>query len=458
MIAADQCDTGRQACPIATSLARHAHNNKHATYGSLMPDRLLRSTTLHLLLAIVCGALLGVFDPGLAVEMKPLSDGFIRVVGWLMPFMMFLLIASGVAGLQVRQRGLGVRVWLYFQSMALLSLVLGCLIAQLTHPGTGTGLSVSALATNPDIAQPAPTAFAWAATGSMLTHALTQNPVLQVMLAGLLTGASMARARGRRHVDAARLMLEKSVDLLFKGLRLILRFAPIAAFGAIAFTVGRFGPASALPLLRFVAVMYLACGAFVLLVLMPIARACGTSLRSLVIHLKDELLLVTFTGSSVAALPGLIEKMQAAGCGRQVTRLVLTTGYTFNLSGSNIYLITAVLFLAQMSGIDLSATDLLTLLLIALVTSLGSTSMAGSAFFTLIATLNLLHVVPVEGVGLLLGVERLMKCRVLTNVLGNCVACLAIARWQNALILWERIESRDGSMGDESPPPETPNR
>jgi aerobic C4-dicarboxylate transport protein len=151
------------------------------------------------------------------------------------------------------------------------------------------------------------------------------------------------------------------------------------------------------------------------------------------VHLKDELLLVTFTGSSVAALPGLINKMQTLGCDRQLTRLVLTTGYTFNLSGSNIYLITAVLFLAQMSGIELATSELLTLLLISLVTSLGSTSMAGSAFFTLIATLNLFHLVPLEGVGLLLGVERLMKCRVLTNVLGNCVACLAIARWQNAV-------------------------
>ncbi|MGH8416001.1 MAG: cation:dicarboxylate symporter family transporter [Pseudomonas sp.] len=423
-----------------------------------MPTRLLRSTTLQLLLAIVCGALLGVFDPKLAVEMKPLSDGFIRIVGWLMPFMMFLLIASGVAGLQVKQRGLAGKVLVYFQSMALLSLCLACLIADLTHPGTRDGLSTSDLAANLANAPSSPSDFSWDAVGSMFTRALTQNPILQVMLAGLLTGAAMARARGHRHADALRLMLEKIVELLFKGLRLILRFAPLAAFGAIAFTIGKFGPASALPLAKFVAVMYLACGAFVLLVLMPTAQISGVSLWSLVMHIKDELLLVTFTGSSVAALPGLIEKMQTLGCDRQLTRLVLTTGYTFNLSGSNIYLITAVLFLAQMSGIELTGTDLLTLVLISLVTSLGSTSMAGSAFFTLIATLNLLHVVPLEGVGLLLGVERLMKCRVLTNVLGNCVACLAIARWQNALNLWERIHSQDGIMDDESPSPETPNR
>ncbi|WP_062383526.1 cation:dicarboxylate symporter family transporter [Pseudomonas abietaniphila] len=400
-----------------------------------MPLRLLRNPTLQLLVAIVCGVLLGAFDPLLAVDMKPLSDGFIRVIGWLMPFMMFLLIASGVAGLQVRQRGLGLKVLIYFQTMALLSLSLACLIAVALHPGNGVAsstlnLSLPLVDTGINSGE-----FSWSAAEAVITRALTQNPILQIMLAGLLTGALIARARGQRHADALRAWLEKAVSVLFGVLRLILRFAPLAAFGAIAFTIGRFGPASALPLLKFVAVMYVASAAFVLLILAPIAQASGAPLWRLVMHLKDELLLVTFTGSSVAALPGLIEKMQTLGCDRQLTRLVLTTGYTFNLSGSNIYLITAALFLAQMSGIELTASELLTLLLISLVTSLGSTSMAGSAFFTLIATLNLFHLVPLEGVGLLLGVERLMKCRVLTNVLGNCVACLAIARWQNALAL-----------------------
>jgi len=393
-----------------------------------MPARLLRSSTLQLLLAITCGALLGVFDPALAVTMKPLSDGFIRVIGWLMPFMMFLLIASGVSGLQVRQRGLAGKVFVYFQGMALLSLSLACLIADVTQPGSGTA---SGLAFDTQAAG----GFSWAGFGSLIARGLMHNPILQVMLAGLLTGVLIGRASSFRHAEMLRLTLEKVVQWLFSALKLILRFAPLAAFGAIAFTIGKFGPASALPLLKFVAVMYLASAAFILLILTPLTHACGISLWSLVLHLKDELLLVTFTGSSVAALPGLIGKMQMLGCDRQLTRLVLTTGYTFNLNGSNIYLMTAVMFLSQMAGVDLTAAQLLTLLLISMVTSLGSTSMAGSAFFTLIATLNLLNLVPVESVGLLLGVERLMKCRVLTNVLGNCVACLAIARWQGKILL-----------------------
>jgi aerobic C4-dicarboxylate transport protein len=387
-----------------------------------------------MLLAIVFGTLLGVFSPGLAVEMKPLSDGFILVIGWLMPLMMFLLVVSGVSGLQAGQRGLPGRLVAYFVLMTLLSLLLGCVMAVLMQPGAGHAPGMTGLAsawTVPPLTGLLSSAdFSWRASASTLLLALKQNPILPVMIAAVLTGTLMAKSRSLRSVEALRGTAETIVKGLFSGMRLILRFAPIAAFGAIAFAIGRFGLASALPLIKFVAVMYLACGAFIVLVFMPIARASGLSLWSLLRYLKDELLLVTFTGSSVAALPGLIEKMQALGCDRQLTRLVLTTGYTFNLSGSDIYLIVAVLFLAQLSGVHLTGTELLTLVLISLVTSLGSTSMAGSAFITLIATLHLLQVVPLEGAGLLLGVERLMKCRVLTNVLGNCVACLAIARWQ----------------------------
>jgi aerobic C4-dicarboxylate transport protein len=399
-----------------------------------MPFRLLTRPSLHMLLAIVFGTLLGVFSPGLAVEMKPLSDGFILVIGWLMPLMMFLLVVSGVSGLQAGQRGLPGRLVAYFVLMTLLSLLLGCVMAVLMQPGAGHAPGMTGLAsawTVPPLTGLLSSAdFSWRASASTLLLALKQNPILPVMIAAVLTGTLMAKSRSLRSVEALRGTAETIVKGLFSGMRLILRFAPIAAFGAIAFAIGRFGLASALPLIKFVAVMYLACGAFIVLVFMPIARASGLSLWSLLRYLKDELLLVTFTGSSVAALPGLIEKMQALGCDRQLTRLVLTTGYTFNLSGSDIYLIVAVLFLAQLSGVHLTGTELLTLVLISLVTSLGSTSMAGSAFITLIATLHLLQVVPLEGAGLLLGVERLMKCRVLTNVLGNCVACLAIARWQ----------------------------
>jgi aerobic C4-dicarboxylate transport protein len=408
-----------------------------------MSGRLFKSSTLQILLAIVCGVLLGVFDPPLAVYMKPLSDGFIRVIGWLMPLMMFLLVSSGVAGLRGRGTRLAGKVWVYFQLMSVVSLCFGALIALLFAPGVSDGVghlgSTAILQWSGNVPVPPiagednllKTDFSWSIVGAVMARAFTQSLILQVMLAGLLFGVLIGHSGTAG--NALRLRLERVVGALFKLLKLILLFAPIAAFGAMAFTIGKFGLGSALPLLKFVAVMYLACGLFVVLILALVARIAGARLSRLVLYVKDELLVVTFTGSSVAALPGLIEKMHKLGCDQQLVRLVLTTGYTFNLSGSNIYLMVAVLFLAQMSGIHMSGVELFTLLLVTMLTSLGSTSMAGSAFFTLIATLNLLHGVPLEGVGLLLGVERLMKCRSLTNVLGNCVACLAIARWQNAV-------------------------
>lgn len=403
-----------------------------------MPIRLLKNATLQILVAIVCGVLLGVFDPARAIAMKILSDGFIRVIGALLPLMMFLLMATGVAGLMGKGRSLTIKAAVYFQAMSLLSLALGAAVALILHPGASHALALVDTPPAPVGGDPLgrygsllQASWSWPMAGSLLSSALGHSLILQVMLAGLLVGLLLGH--GGKAAGGLRDRLEQILALLFKWLRVLLLFAPIAAFGAMAFTLGKYGPGSTWPLLKFVAVMYLGCGLFILLVLAALARAAGTRLTRLVLFVKEELLLVVFTGSSVAALPGLVSKLQQLGCEQQLVRLVLSTGYTFNLNGSNIYLTTAVLFLAQMAGIELSAVQIVTLLLIALITSLGSTSMAGSAFFTLIATLDLLHLVPADSVGLLLGVERLMKCRSVTNVLGNCVACLVVARWQKVL-------------------------
>lgn len=403
-----------------------------------MPIRLLKNATLQILVAIVCGVVLGLLDPQHAMDMKILSDGFIRVIGALLPFMMFLLMATGVAGLMGRGRSLTIRMAVYFQAMSLVSLTLGAAVALIFQPGVSHALALVDTMPVPTGSDPLGSygsllqaSWSWAMAGSLLSSALGHSLILQVMLAGLLVGLLLGHGGGAAKVLRDR--LEHILALLFRLLRLALLFAPLAAFGAMAFTLGKYGPGSTWPLLKFVAVMYLGCGLFVVLVLAVLARAAGTRLLRLVLFIKQELLLVIFTGSSVAAMPGLVSKLQQLGCERQLVRLVLSTGYTFNLNGSNIYLTTAVLFLAQMAGVELSALQILMLLLVALITSLGSTSMAGSAFFTLIATLDLLHLVPADSVGLLLGVERLMKCRSVTNVLGNCVACLVVARWQKVL-------------------------
>ncbi|MGC6370755.1 cation:dicarboxylate symporter family transporter [Pseudomonas sp. K2I15] len=399
-----------------------------------MPARLFNNATLPILIAIALGMVLGLLYPGVAVEMKLLSDAFIKVVGLLMPFLLFVLVSTGVAGIkrEPHHRHVVGRIVIYFQLMSLAALLLGMamgLLFNLDHVVL-TSLDFDHL-TAPVAPEKLLRELSATAISSSLYRVFTQSLVLQVMLVAVLCGLLLGR--GGKVGNRCLGWLEAAVAGLFWLLRFILKFAPLAAFGAMAFVVGKYGVSSVLPLFKFILVIYLACAVFVILVFATIARLVGVNLTRLIVYLKEELLLVTFTGSSVAALPGCISKLEALGCDRQLVRLVLTTGYTFNLAGTNIYLTTAIMFLAHLAGVEIAVPELLAVLVICLFTSLGSTSVAGSALFTLIATLNILQLVPLEGVGLLLGVERLMKCRSLTNVLGNCVACLAICGWQRSL-------------------------
>ncbi|MDY7532883.1 cation:dicarboxylase symporter family transporter [Pseudomonas sp. Bout1] len=399
-----------------------------------MPTRFANNATLPILIAIALGMVVGLFYPGIAVEMKLLSDAFIKVVGLLMPFLLFVLVSTGVAGIKraPHHRHVVGRIVMYFQLMSLAALLLGMatgLLFNLDHTAVAN-LYFDRLA--PPVAPQALLhELSMTSVSSSLYRVFTQSLVLQVMLLAVLCG--LVLGRGGKVGSRCLGWLERAVAGLFWLLRVVLKFAPLAAFGAMAFVVGKYGVSSVLPLFKFIVVVYLACAAFVILVFATLTRLLGVTLTRLIVYLKEELLLVTFTGSSVAALPGCVSKLEALGCDRQLVRLVLTTGYTFNLSGTNIYLTTAIMFLAHLAGVEIAVPELLAVLVICLFTSLGSTSVAGSALFTLIATLNILQLVPLEGVGLLLGVERLMKCRSLTNVLGNCVACLAICGWQKSI-------------------------
>ncbi|WP_106803545.1 cation:dicarboxylate symporter family transporter [Pseudomonas sp. S5D5] len=392
-----------------------------------MPTRYAKNATLPILIAIALGMTLGLVSPSLAIEMKVLSDGFIKCVGLLMPFLLFVLVSTGVAGIKraPQHRHLVRRIIVYFQLMSCAALMLGM------ATGWVFNLEPSAVSAPPIPPESFLHELSLLSASSTLYRVFTQSLVLQVMFAAVLCGLLLGRGSslGNRCLG----WLEAGVQGVFFVLRIILRFAPLAAFGAMAFVVGKYGVSSVLPLLKFVLVIYLVSALFVVVVLAFITRLVGIKLTRLMGYLKEELLLVTFTGSSVAALPGCVDKLEALGCDRQLVRLVLTTGYTFNLAGTNLYLTTAIMFLAHMAGVEIALPELLAVLVICLVTSLGSTSVAGSALFTLIATLNILQLVPLEGVGLLLGVERLMKCRSLTNVLGNCVACLAICGWQKSI-------------------------
>ncbi|WP_025857495.1 cation:dicarboxylate symporter family transporter [Pseudomonas sp. CHM02] len=392
-----------------------------------MPTRYAKNGTLPILIAIALGMILGLVYPNLAIDMKVLSDTFIRVVGGLMPFLLFVLVSTGVAGIkrEPHHRHVVRRIIVYFQLMSCAALMLGM------ATGWVFNLEHGVLSTPPVPSESFLHELSLLSASSTLYRVFTQSLVLQVMFAAVVCGLLLGRgsALGNRCLG----WLETGVQGLFYLLRIVLRFAPLAAFGAMAFVVGKYGVSSVLPLLKFVVVIYLVSALFVVLVFATLTRLVGVKLSRLIVYLKEELLLVTFTGSSVAALPGCVNKLEALGCDRQLMRLVLTTGYTFNLAGTNLYLTTAIMFLAHMAGVEIAVPELLAVLVICMVTSLGSTSVAGSALFTLIATLNILQLVPLEGVGLLLGVERLMKCRSLTNVLGNCVACLAICGWQRSI-------------------------
>ncbi|SFU80507.1 aerobic C4-dicarboxylate transport protein [Polaromonas sp. YR568] len=405
-----------------------------------MTKKLLHNAIVHMALAIAAGMLLGYFFPSIAAQMKPLSDGFLRLIGMLIGVLIFCLVVSGIAGLQNRLQAtqVGVKAIIYFEAMTLVSLMAGIVGALLLQPGKGfapgfaSGVSNGAVQPALQVPPAESTAdFLLDIIPSTFAGAFTGNSSLQVLLLALLTGIALGRS-GERGRDLLALM-EAVQQVLHGMVAMVLKLAPLAALGAVAFVIGRYGLSSVLPLLQFVAAIYLVSILFVCIVMGLVARAAGCNIFRLIAYVKEELLLVVFTSSSMAALPGLVEKMEKIGCAKAVVRLVLPTGYSFNLSGTNIYIAMAALFLAQASHVELGVWQLLSLLGVSLLTSKSATSVAGSAFVALAATLASLNIIPVAGIVLLLGVERLMKCRSLTNVIGNCVACVVVCAWEKSL-------------------------
>lgn len=387
-------------------------------------------------LAFAAGMLLGHFFPSAGTLMKPLSDGFLRLIGMLIGVLIFCLVVSGIAGMRNRLQAtqVGVKAFFYFEAMTVLSLAAGMVGALLLAPGKGFAPVFAAEAAQR--AAPAPAAqntsdFLLDIIPSTFTGAFTGNNTLQVLLLALLTGIALARVgeRGRGLLE-----LIEGVQQVFYGMvGMVLKLAPLAAFGAVAFMIGRYGISSALPLLNFLAAIYLVSVLFVFVVMGLVARAAGCNIFRLVAYVKEELMLVFFTSSSIAALPGLVEKLEKMGCAKPVVRLMLPAGYSFNLNGSNLYIAMAAVFLAQVAHVDLGFWQLLSLLGIMMLTSKSAASVAGSSFVALTATLASLNLIPLTGMVLLLGVERLMKCRSLTNVIGNCVACVAVCAWEKTL-------------------------
>jgi aerobic C4-dicarboxylate transport protein len=392
------------------------------------------------LVAILCGALLGHFAPAAGAALKPLGDAFIALVKMVIAPVIFLTLVTGIAGMQ-GLGGLGRvvgKAFAYFLFFSTLALIVGLIVAHVVQPGAGLHIAPAALDKNA-ISDYAKAAHDQSVTGFLLhvipttlASPLTDGDILQTLLVAVLFGiaASLVGEPARPVI----VLLERLSAIVFRIVGILMRAAPIGAFGAMAFTVGKFGIGALANLAGLVGTFYLTSLIFVLVVLGTVGWLCGFSILKLIRYLKAELLLVLGTSSSEAALPGLIEKMEAAGCAKSVVGLVVPTGYSFNLDGTNIYMTLAALFIAQACDVHLSLGQQLLLLGVAMLSSKGAAGVTGAGFITLAATLSIVPDVPVAGMALILGVDRFMsECRSLTNFIGNAVATIVVARWEGAL-------------------------
>lgn len=402
-----------------------------------MLRRLRDNLTARVLLAIALGALLGALFPEAGKAMRPLGDTFVKLVKMVIGPVIFLTIVLGVANVaDIKKVGkVGGKAFLYFEIVTTFALAIGLVVVNLTKPGAG--LDVTTLAVG-DVSRYTSQAKQLSIV-DFLTHIVPASPVqafaegeiLQIVFFAVLFGAALAAlgSAGKPLVD----VLDRTSQVFFRIVGIIMVVAPIGAFGAMAFTIGSFGLRTLLPLGRLMLDVYLTMAIFIFGVLGLVCRLYGFRLLEFLRWIKDEILLVLGTSSSEAALPRMMDKLERFGCERSIVGLVIPAGYSFNLDGTSIYLSMATIFLAQAYGVDLTISQQLGILLILMVTSKGAAGVTGSGFIVLASTLSILRVVPIEGIALLLGVDRFMsEARAITNLIGNGVATLVIARSEGA--------------------------
>ena len=399
--------------------------------------RLHRNLTVQVLVAISLGVLLGLVSPAAGRAMKPVGDTFVNLVKMVIAPVIFLTIVLGIATMSdLKKVGrVGGKALLYFEIVTTFALAIGLIVVNVTKPGAG--LDVSSLAMG-DVTKFAEQGKAMSFV-DFVTHIVPQSAVdafakgevLQVVFFAVLFGFALASlgARGQKLTD----VLESTSHVFFRIVAIVMKVAPIGAFGAMAYTIGAFGVKSLLPLGRLMLDVYLTMFLFIFIVLNLILRWYGFSLWEYLKFIREEILLVLGTSSSEAALPLMLEKMERYGCARSVVGLVIPAGYSFNLDGTSIYLSMAALFVAQAFGVHLSIAQQLSVLAVLMLTSKGAAGVTGSGFIVLASTLAAMRVVPVEGVAILLGVDRFMsEARAITNLIGNGAATLVIARSENA--------------------------
>jgi aerobic C4-dicarboxylate transport protein len=395
---------------------------------------------VQVLVAIALGIAIGHFYPSAGAALKPLGDGFIKLVKMIIAPVIFLTIVNGIAGMHdlARVGRVAAKAFIYFLFFSTLALIVGLIVANVVRPGEGLNIDPASLDAGAVSGYAAKahettlTGFVLSVIPETLPSSLTQGNILQVLLVAILFGIALVSV-GERGAKVLSFLEDVSI-VVFRIVSILMRAAPIGAFGAMAFTIGTYGVGTLANLAWLVGTFYLTSLLFVLVVLGTVARLAGFSILRLIGYLKAELLLVLGTSSSEAALPALIEKMQRAGAPKSIVGLVVPAGYSFNLDGTNIYMTLAALFIAQATGIDLSLGEQVLLLGVAMLSSKGAAGVTGAGFITLAATLSIVPSVPVAGMALILGVDRFMsECRSLTNFIGNAVATLVVARWENTL-------------------------
>jgi len=418
---------------------------------------LLKSLYIQVLIAVALGVLVGWLWPSVGAALKPLGDGFIKLVKMIITPVIFLTVVTGIAGMRdlgafgrIAAKALG-----YFIVVSTLALAVGLVVANVVQPGAGLNVDPATLDTS-KVASYVTKAHETTLTGFLLNiipdtmfSAFTSGEILQVLLVSILFGIALAMLgdRGDKLLDALRTI----TAVVFRVVRILMYAAPIGAFGAMAFTIGQYGIGTLANLAELIVTFYATSLLFVLVVLGLISWAAGFSIFALIRYIKDELLLVLGTSSSESAMPLLIEKLEAAGVPKPIVGLVVPAGYSFNLDGTNIYMSLAALFIAQATNTHLTLGQELLLMAVAILSSKGAAGVTGSGFIVLAATLSVVPTIPLAGMALILGVDRFMsECRSLTNFVGNAVATIVVGRWEGAVDMerLRRVLSTGGEPSD----------
>jgi aerobic C4-dicarboxylate transport protein len=404
------------------------------------PKPFYTSLYFQVITAIVIGILLGHFWPQTGAAMKPLGDGFIKLIKMIIAPIIFCTVVVGIAGMEDMKKvgKTGGLALLYFEIVSTIALVVGLLIINIVKPGVGMNIDASTLDTKGIAAYTGPgkmastTDFLLNVIPSTVVDAFAKGEILQVLLFAVMFGFALHKFGGRGTLVFD--FIEKFSHVLFVIVGYIMKVAPIGAFGAMAFTIGKYGVASLLQLGQLMATFYITCLLFIFVILGGIAKAHGFSIWKFIKYIKEELLIVLGTSSSESVLPRMMAKLENLGAKKSVVGLVVPTGYSFNLDGTSIYLTMAAVFIAQATNTPMSITQQLTLLLVLLLTSKGAAGVTGSGFIVLAATLSAVGDVPVAGLALILGIDRFMsEARALTNLIGNGVATVVVAKWTKDL-------------------------